>query len=204
MAALTYTAVLERLHGDAGAPLKATSEPLSDGLSSQHSCFRRTRGSGGSSRAFHLHMVFLRSHRPECCHFCTSPPSATRRSCFSPSFLLFSHKLNFFSFNRHAESSKFPSQLNAFRGREETLAESKWPQWFCGRQLTESQLCFVFCFYSSFYPVWGYDSMWMLKICCFLSNSFFSSSIIETWPVIPINQLEQKFVVSLVQTPQQI
>lgn len=77
MAALTYAAVLERLHGDAGALLKATSEPLSDGLSTQHSCFRRTRGSGGTSRPFHLHMVFLRSHRPECCHFtsiCNTSP----------------------------------------------------------------------------------------------------------------------------------
>lgn len=96
MAALTYTAVLERLHGDAGALLKGASEPLSDGLSTQHSCFRRTRGSGGSNRPVHLHMVFLRSRRPECCRFCTSLPSATHRSCFSPVFLLSSHKLNFF------------------------------------------------------------------------------------------------------------
>lgn len=96
MAALTYAAVLERLHGDAGALLKATSEPLSDGLSTQHSCFRRTRGSGGSSGPSHLHMVFLRSRRPECSHFCTSLPSATHRSCFFPLISSFLAPAQFF------------------------------------------------------------------------------------------------------------
>lgn len=104
MAALTYASVLERLHGDAGALLKAASEPLSDGLSTQHSCFRRTRGSGGSSGPFHLHMVFLRSRpsgMPALPHF-TSICNTSLLLSHTPLFfftLLFSHKLNFFSFD---------------------------------------------------------------------------------------------------------
>lgn len=46
---------------DDGGLLKALSESLSDGLSTKHSCFRPSWGSGGSSGPFYLHMVFLRS-----------------------------------------------------------------------------------------------------------------------------------------------
>lgn len=108
MAALTYAVVLglERVsggrHGEKGrtgrrevggreAPLKAASEPLSDGLSTQHSCFRQSQGSGGSSGPFHLHMAFLRSRPSGMLALPHFTPSATHRSFSLPT--PFSHKL---------------------------------------------------------------------------------------------------------------
>lgn len=111
MAALTYAAVLglERVSGRAGrhgekgrmgrrevggrgAPVKAASEPLSDGLSTQHSCFRQSQGSGGSSGPFHLHMAFLRSRPSGMLALLHFTPSATHRPPHKPPSLL-SHKL---------------------------------------------------------------------------------------------------------------
>lgn len=70
--------------GGRGAPLKAASEPLSDGLSTQHSCFRQSQGSGGSSGPFHLHMAFLRSRPSGMLALPHFTPSATHRSFFLP------------------------------------------------------------------------------------------------------------------------
>lgn len=123
MAALTYTAVLglecvswgggqhgekgrtgRREVGGRGAPLKAASEPLSDGLSTQHSCFRQSQGSGGSSGPFHLHMAFLRSRPSGMLALPHFTPSATHRSFFLPSLRLSSPTsfMKFLLFYQHA------------------------------------------------------------------------------------------------------
>lgn len=74
--------------GGRGAPLKAASEPLSDGLSTQHSCFRQSQGSGGSSGPFHLHMAFLRSRPSGMLALPHFTPSVTHRCPPLPTPLL--------------------------------------------------------------------------------------------------------------------
>lgn len=147
-------------------------------------------------QTFHLHMVFLSSRRPECCHF---------TSICNTSLLLL------------LLISSFPAQAQLFPCSTDTQSlpsfHPSWTHLEAGRRRRASQSdhndsavvnsqspsCILFFVVINRPPQFGgYDSMWLLKICCFLSKSFSSSSIIETWPVIPINQLEQKFVVSLV------
>lgn len=92
--------------GGRGAPLKAASEPLSDGLSTQHSCFRQSQGSGGSSGPFHLHMAFLRSRPSGMLALPHFTPSATHRSFFPPPPLSSPTSfMKFPSFHQHADFS---------------------------------------------------------------------------------------------------
>lgn len=62
--------------------LRAPSESLSDGLSTKHSSFRQSQGSGGSSGPFYLRMVFLRSRQSGVLALLHFPPSATHCSYF--------------------------------------------------------------------------------------------------------------------------
>ncbi|CAB1453136.1 unnamed protein product [Pleuronectes platessa] len=55
-----------------GGLLKALSESLTDGLSTKHSCFRHSRGSGGFREPLYLHMVGSQvTPRPERWHVST-------------------------------------------------------------------------------------------------------------------------------------